>query len=106
MASALALVNANKKRRKTMAKMASLYEETTRPQKGGLMTKYEDEAELCEYCGDTPEDCADAGECNYGLEKEDLACGLCSSTCRCDETYEQQREREADEFFDSLDSWH
>jgi len=67
------------------------------------MTKYEDEVELCEYCGDTPEDCADAGECNYG---KDIACGLCSSTCRCDETYEQQREREADEFFDQLDSWH
>ena len=79
------------------------------------MTNYQfaDEVEVCEYCGETPEDCIDAGECNYDediasedAEEKDVACGLCSSTCRCDETYEQQREREADEFFDQLDSWH
>jgi hypothetical protein len=57
---------------------------------------------LCGYCGETIEECATLDECNYN----DVACGLCSSTCRCDETYEQQREREADEFFDDLDSWH
>jgi len=68
------------------------------------MTKYEDEAELCEYCGDTPEDCADAGECNYGVVDDN--CTFCSTVCRCDENYDAQREREADEFFDSLDSWH
>jgi len=60
---------------------------------------------LCGYCGETIEECATLDECNYN-EVADDNCTFCSTVCRCDENYEAQREREADEFFDELDSWH
>ena len=30
--------------------------------------------ELCGYCGDTVEDCIDAGECNYGIVENCASC--------------------------------
>ena len=74
-----------------MAKMASLYEETTRPVI---------EVEVCEYCGDTVEDCIDAGECNYGIAEDN--CAMCRFECRCDEQYENYKEQIASDYFDSL----
>jgi 2-hydroxy-3-keto-5-methylthiopentenyl-1-phosphate phosphatase len=79
------------KRRKKMAKMASLYEEMTRPT---------EEPELCEYCGDTVDDCIDAGECNYGIADDN--CSLCRFECNCDAKYETYKEQEASDYFDSL----
>jgi hypothetical protein len=64
-----------------MAKMASLYEETTRP-----MTI----RELCGYCGDTVEDCIDAGECNYSIADDN--CASCNGICRCDDLYDDYKE--------------
>lgn len=73
-----------------MAKMASLHAEMT------TMT----EQELCEYCGDTVEDCIDAGECNFGLAEDN--CTFCRGECRCDALYEDYKDREASDYFDSL----
>jgi hypothetical protein len=47
--------------------------------------------ELCGYCGDTVEDCIDAGECNYGIVDN---CASCNGICRCDEEYDRMREKE------------
>ncbi len=63
-----------------MAKMASLYEEMTRPT---------EEPELCEYCGDTVDDCIDAGECNYGFSDN---CASCNGACYCDYQYDNYKE--------------
>jgi hypothetical protein len=54
--------------------------------------------ELCGYCGDTVEDCIDAGECNYGIEDN---CAMCKGSCMCDALYEDYKEREAADYFDS-----
>ena len=45
--------------------------------------------ELCGYCGDTVEDCIDAGECNYGIVDN---CASCNGICRCDDNYYSYRE--------------
>jgi hypothetical protein len=73
-----------------MAKMASLHAEMT------TIT----EPELCEYCGDTVDDCIDAGECNYGIADDN--CSLCRFECNCDAKYETYKEQEASDYFDSL----
>ena len=72
-----------------MAKMASLHAEMT------TIT----EPELCEYCGDTVDDCIDAGECNYGIVDN---CASCNGICTCDEQYENYKEQLASDYFDSL----
>ena len=58
-----------------------------------------EEVELCEMCGDTIDDCIDAGECNYGIADN---CALCRGRCMCDALYEDYKEREAADYFDSL----
>ena len=45
--------------------------------------------ELCGYCGDTVEDCTDAGECNYGMVEN---CASCNGRCHCDEDYDSYKE--------------
>jgi hypothetical protein len=45
--------------------------------------------ELCGYCGDTVEDCIDAGECNYGIVEN---CASCNGRCTCDEDYDGYKE--------------
>jgi hypothetical protein len=45
--------------------------------------------ELCGYCGDTVEDCIDAGECNYGIVEN---CASCNGRCTCDEEYDGYNE--------------
>lgn len=77
-----------------MAKMASLYEEMTKPQLDEV------EVEICEYCGDTVDDCIDAGECNYGMADDN--CALCRFECTCDEQYENYKDQLASDYFDSL----
>jgi hypothetical protein len=47
------------------------------------------EPELCEYCGDTVEDCIDAGECNYGFSDN---CASCNGACYCDASYDDYKE--------------
>jgi hypothetical protein len=40
---------------------------------------------FCEGCGDTMEDCTDAGECNYDIiDYEDDTCASCNGSCHCD----------------------
>jgi hypothetical protein len=52
---------------------------------------------LCGFCGMTMDECASLEECNYN----EVACGLCSSTCRCDDVYDAQRDAEVDDYYDS-----
>lgn len=59
---------------------------------------YDDEVEVCEFCGDTIEDCTDAGECNYGMADN---CTFCNGLCRCDDNYSRMKEQEADDYFDN-----
>jgi hypothetical protein len=57
--------------------------------------------ELCGFCGDTVEDCADAGECNAGVVGyEDDTCAFCNGACRCDDNYSAMKEQEAADYFD------
>ena len=72
-----------------MAKMASLHAEMT------TMT----EPELCEYCGDTVDDCIDAGECNYGIVDN---CASCNGRCMCDELHDDYKELEVADYYESL----
>jgi hypothetical protein len=47
--------------------------------------QFADEVEVCSGCGDTLEDCMDAGECNYGIiGYEDDTCASCNGSCHCD----------------------
>jgi hypothetical protein len=69
-----------------MAKMASLHAEMT------TMS----EVELCEMCGDTIEDCIDAGECNFGIINN---CASCNGNCRCDALYDDYKESLLDDSF-------
>lgn len=56
-----------------------------------------DELELCEYCGETPEDCANAEECNYGIAGyEDDTCVFCNGSCHCDAAYDNYRDLAAE----------
>jgi hypothetical protein len=49
--------------------------------------------ELCGFCGDTVEDCIDAGECNAGVVGyEDDTCASCNGSCHCDADYDNYRE--------------
>lgn len=51
--------------------------------------------EICGGCGDTMEDCMDAGECNYGIiGHEDEICASCNGRCVCDYEYDRMREKE------------
>lgn len=57
--------------------------------------------EVCGGCGDTMEDCTDAGECNYGIiGYEDDTCASCNGSCRCDDNYSAMKEQEAADYFD------
>jgi hypothetical protein len=58
------------------------------------------EIELCEDCGDTIDDCLDAGECNYGIANDN--CASCNGRCMCDALYEDYKERQVADYFDSL----
>jgi hypothetical protein len=57
------------------------------------------EEELCEYCGDTVDDCIDAGECNYGIVSN---CASCNGICACDEQYDSYKEQLASDYFDRV----
>ncbi len=59
-----------------------------------------EEEELCEYCGDTIDACADAGECNYGMVEDN--CTFCRFTCTCDEQYDNYKEQEASDYYESV----
>jgi hypothetical protein len=58
-----------------------------------------EEVELCEYCGDTIDDCIDAGECNYGIVDN---CASCNGICKCDDLYSNYKEQEASDYYDSV----
>lgn len=64
------------------------------------MTNYQfaDEVEVCEFCGDTVEDCIDVRECNYGVVDN---CASCNGNCMCDALYEDYKDRKAADYFDS-----
>lgn len=80
-----------------MAKMASLHAEQT------TITEPTTEPELCEYCGDTVDDCIDAGECNYGeVGVNEDNCPFCRFECNCDAKYEDYKDQEASDYFDSI----
>jgi hypothetical protein len=49
---------------------------------------------VCGYCGDTVEDCIDAGECNYEIVDN---CASCNGRCHCDADYDRMREMENEE---------
>lgn len=54
--------------------------------------------EVCGFCGDTVEDCIDAGECNAGVAGyEDDNCASCNGRCVCDYEYDRMREKENEE---------
>lgn len=51
--------------------------------------------EVCGFCGDSVEDCIDAGECNAGIVGyEDDTCAFCNGSCRCDYNYDMTREQQ------------
>jgi hypothetical protein len=52
----------------------------------------------CQKCGKRISVC----ECGKEEEPEDkeIPCGLCSSTCKCDDVYEAQRDREVEDYYD------
>jgi rRNA maturation endonuclease Nob1 len=54
--------------------------------------KMDEEQELCEYCGDTVDDCINAEECNEGVGRQ---------RPDDDDLYEAYKEQKADEYFDS-----
>lgn len=57
------------------------------------------EVELCTECGDTIDDCLDAEECAYGIKNDN--CASCKGACMCDALYDDYKEREAADYFDS-----
>lgn len=48
-----------------------------------------EEEGLCEFCGDTIEDCIAVSECNFGIIDN---CASCNGNCRCDDLYDEYKE--------------
>ena len=53
---------------------------------------------LCGYCGMTLEDCGSLEECNYN---DPSYCSMCNGVCKCDASYDAQRDVEVDDYYDS-----
>lgn len=51
------------------------------------------------YCTESTNS-PDGSHSPFSEEQKELACGLCSSTCKCDEIYEAQRDREVEDYYD------